>query len=107
LTPSPSTPSIDPRNDLPPFNDIRVRKALQRAIDLPTIARTYYGGKAVPNPSALTSRDVMGWGFPFEAWPQDLKDEYSYDPQAARQLLTDAVIPTDSALASWWSQPWT
>jgi len=27
MTPSPSTPSIDPRNDLPPFNDIRVRKA--------------------------------------------------------------------------------
>ena len=93
MTPSPSTPSIDPRNDLPPFNDIRVRKALQLAIDLPTIARTYYGGKAVPNPSTLTSRDVTGWGFPYETWPQDLKDEYAYNPQLARQLLVDAGYP--------------
>ena len=29
--------SIDPRNDRAPFNDIRVRKAMQMAIDLPTI----------------------------------------------------------------------
>ena len=93
MTPSPSTPSLDPRNDLPPFNDVRVRKALQQAIDLPAIARTYYGGQAVPNPSALTSRDVKGWGFPYEAWPQDLKDEYSYNPQMARQLLADAGYP--------------
>jgi peptide/nickel transport system substrate-binding protein len=93
MTPSPSTPSIDPRNDLPPFNDIRVRKALQLAIDLPTIARTYYSGKAVPTPSTLTSRDVMGWGFPYETWPQDLKDEYAYNPRMARKLLADAGYP--------------
>ena len=90
MTPSPNTPSIDPRNDRPPFNDIRVRKAMQMAIDLPTIARTYYGGQAVPHPSTLTSRDVKGWGFPYETWPQDLKDEYAYNPEMARQLLADA-----------------
>jgi peptide/nickel transport system substrate-binding protein len=93
MTPSPSTPSLDPRNDLPPFNDIRVRKALQLAIDLPTIARTYYGGKAGANPSTLTSRDVRGWGFPYEDWPQDLKDEYTYNPELSRQLLTAAGYP--------------
>ena len=90
MTPSPNTPSIDPRNDRPPFNDIRVRKAMQMAIDLPTIARIYYGGQAVPHPSTLTSRDVQGWRFPYEAWPQDLKDEYTYNPEMARQLLADA-----------------
>jgi peptide/nickel transport system substrate-binding protein len=93
MTPSPNTPSIDPRNDLPPFNDIRVRKAMQLAIDLPAIARTYYGGKAVPYPSTLTSRDVKGWGFPYEEWPRDLKNEYDYNPQMARQLLADAGYP--------------
>ena len=40
--------TLDPRNDRPPFNDIRVRKAMQMAIDLPTIARTYYGGSRRP-----------------------------------------------------------
>jgi peptide/nickel transport system substrate-binding protein len=66
---------------------------MQLAIDLPAIARTYYGGKAVSNPSTLTSRDVKGWGFPYEEWPQDLKNEYDYNPQMARQLLADAGYP--------------
>ena len=42
--PNINTPTIDPRDDLVPFNDFRVREALQMAIDLPTIAKTYYGG---------------------------------------------------------------
>jgi ABC-type oligopeptide transport system substrate-binding subunit len=32
--------TIEPRNDRPPFNDIRVRKAMQMAIDLPAIAKS-------------------------------------------------------------------
>ena len=93
MTPSPNTPSIDPRNDRPPFNDIRVRKAMQLALDLPAIAQTYYGGNAVSTPSTLTSRDIQGWGFPYEEWPPDLKDEYTYNPIAARELLRDAGYP--------------
>ena len=42
--------SIDPRNERPPFNDIRVRKAMQLAIDLPTISKSYYGGTVDPYP---------------------------------------------------------
>jgi peptide/nickel transport system substrate-binding protein len=93
MTPSPNTPSIDPRNDRPPFNDIRVRKAMQLAINLPAIASTQYGGNAVPYPSTLTSRNVKGWGFPYEAWPQDLKDEYTHNPEIAKQLLAAAGYP--------------
>ena len=85
--------TIDPRNDTIPFNDIRVRKAMQMAIDLPTIAKTYYGGNADPYPSSLSSKYMTGWGFPYEEWPQDLKDEYAYNPMAARKLLANAGYP--------------
>jgi peptide/nickel transport system substrate-binding protein len=91
--PTGTTNTIDPRNDKPPFNDIRVRKAMQMAIDLPTIASTYYHGTVEPYPSSLTSRYLKGWGLPYEEWPRDLKDEYAYNPTAARKLLADAGYP--------------
>ena len=87
------TITLQPRNDKAPYNDLRVRKALQMAIDLPNIAKSYYGGGAEPYPSTLTNRDVKGWGFPYEEWPQDLKDEYAYNPAAAKKLLADAGYP--------------
>ena len=85
--------TIDPRNDVKPFNDIRVRKAMQMAIDLPTIAKSYYGGTCSPYPSTLTSNYQKGWGFPYEEWPKDLKDEYTYNPEASRRLLAEAGYP--------------
>ena len=86
--------SVDMRNDKAPFTDIKVRKAMQMALDLPTIAKTYYGGAIDPYPVSLTSKAIKGWGFPYEQWPQDLKDEYAYNPTAAKKLLADAGYPT-------------
>ncbi|MGB7724274.1 MAG: ABC transporter substrate-binding protein [Dehalococcoidales bacterium] len=91
--PDSNAASIEPRNDMPPFNDIRVRKALQLAIDLPALAKEYYSGTIEPYPATLTSRYMDGWGFPWEEWPQDLKDEYTYNPAAAKQLLANADYP--------------
>ena len=85
--------TIQPRNDVKPFNDIRVRKAMQMAIDLPTIAKDYYHGLVEPYPSTVTSRYMKGWGFPYEEWPQELKDEYAYNPVAAKKLLSDTGYP--------------
>jgi len=36
---------------------------------------------------------MKGWGLPYEEWPQDMKDEYAYNPTAARKLLADAGYP--------------
>ena len=40
--PDSNAESIEPRNDVKPFNDIRVRKAMQMAIDLPGIAKSHF-----------------------------------------------------------------
>jgi ABC-type transport system substrate-binding protein len=85
--------TLDPRNDVAPFNDVRVRKALQMAIDLSAIAKSYYGGTCLPYPATLTSIDLKGWGWPYDQWPQSLKDEYAYNPAAAKKLLADAGFP--------------
>jgi peptide/nickel transport system substrate-binding protein len=97
ITPLPPTFSICPRIDRAPFNDIRVRKAMQMAVDLYTISKDYYHGLVEPYPDTLTSRYISkhmkGWGFPYEEWPQDLKDEYTYNPRVAKRLLADAGYP--------------
>jgi peptide/nickel transport system substrate-binding protein len=93
FVPASGATTLDPRNDVAPFNDIRVRKAMQMAIDLPTIASSYYGGSCLPYPATLTSIDLKGWGWPYEQWPQALKDEYAYNPTGAKKLLADAGFP--------------
>ena len=85
--------TIDPNDTKAPFNDIRVREAMQMALDLPTIASSYYLGSAPSTPVSMTSLYEAGWGFPYTQWPQDLKDQYAYNPTKAKQLLTDAGYP--------------
>jgi len=91
--PANTAATIDPRNDKPPFNDIRIRKAMQLAIDLNGIARDYYKGSVLPYPSSLTARDLKGWAYPYEEWPADLQKEYDYNPALAKKLLAEAGYP--------------
>jgi peptide/nickel transport system substrate-binding protein len=85
--------SLNPRNDLAPYNDIRVREALQMAINLPQIASQYFGGGCDPSPEALTSNFMAGWGFPYSSWPADLQAQYAYNPTGAKALLAAAGFP--------------
>jgi len=93
-----STPAtgqdIDTKVTVAPYSDIKVRQALQMALDLPTIAKTYYLGFVSPNPVTLTSQYMTGWGFPYSQWPQDLKDQFAYNPTMAKQLLAQAGYPS-------------
>jgi len=84
--------TVDPRYDLAPFKDIKVRMALQQAINLPELASTYYQGTVSPNPSTMTSNYLTGWGWPYDQWPQSLKDEYAFNQANAKKLLADAGV---------------
>jgi peptide/nickel transport system substrate-binding protein len=79
------------RCDHAPFNDFRVREALQMSINLPEIAQTYFGGTTDGTPVGSASSLYKGWYYPYDEWPQELKDEYSYNPTLAKQLLAEAA----------------
>ena len=76
-----------------PWNDIRVRRAIQMAIDLETINQTYHQGWANPTAAAALGDAMVGYVTPFEEWPEDLKAYYTYDPERAEALLDEAGYP--------------
>jgi len=86
--------SLDLRVDKSPFTDIRVRKALQMAVDLQTIATTYYGDIVEGTPCGLANPAMKGYYTPYEQWSQQLKDEYAYNPEGAKKLLAEAGYPS-------------
>jgi peptide/nickel transport system substrate-binding protein len=84
---------LNMRCDTKPFTDINVRKALQMSVDLETIANSYYGGSVDGTPCGLMNPMYKGWYTPYNEWPKDLQEEYSYNPTKAKQLLADAGYP--------------
>jgi len=70
-------------NDTAPFDDKRVRQALNYAVDKEAINKALYGGLAVTMTSPLPEAQ---WGF-----DKSLKG-YPYDPAKAKQLLAAAGV---------------
>ena len=75
----------------PPFDDIRVRRAMQMALDIETIANTFLKGYARTTPMGIIGR--KGYYIPFEEWPEEVKQYYRYDPEGAEKLLDEAGYP--------------
>jgi peptide/nickel transport system substrate-binding protein len=91
LTWAGSTNSISMRADTKPFDDVRVRKAMQMAVNMEEIAKTYYGGFADPTP--LPHIRTPGFFTQYKDWPQAVKDGYKYDLEGAKKLLAEAGYP--------------
>lgn len=82
------------RVDNPPFTDIRVRQALQMSLDLETIAQTLYSGVVQGTPYGWIGPTCKGYYTPFDQWPKEIRDTYTYNPEGAKKLLEDAGFPT-------------
>ena len=75
-----------------PFGNHNVRVAMQKALDLNTVAQTYYRGFADPTPIG-SAFPLTGQFTPYEEWPDETKWKYMYDPEAAEKLLDEAGLP--------------
>ncbi|MFM1654512.1 ABC transporter substrate-binding protein [Brevibacillus sp. B_LB10_24] len=67
-----------------PFDDKRVRQAMNYAINLDSIVEKVYGGKAVRTPAGVNPNH---FGFDESIQP------YPYDPEKAKALLAEAGYP--------------
>ena len=77
----------------PPFDDIRVRKAMQMALDLEGINNGFYKGYGDITPHGKMGDSGVGYFIPFEEWPAELKKVFDYDPEGAEKLLDEAGYP--------------
>ena len=78
----------DDRLDLErPMTDIRVREALNRAINREEIVDTLMQGRAQIAPLVWHHPSLQGWD---DTWFDRFDDLYGYDPVRARELLEEA-----------------
>ena len=75
-----------------PFEDIRVRQAMQLAIDMNTIHSAYLGLEGDAVLSALWNPITTEWST-VDSWDDELVASYGYDPERAKELLTEAGYP--------------
>jgi peptide/nickel transport system substrate-binding protein len=68
----------------PPFNDVRVREAVNYAIDRKTMATSLLQNTGTPAPQYIPPSDP--------GYTKD-QDYYSYDPDKAKKMLADAGYP--------------
>jgi len=76
----------------PPFDDVRVRRAVNEAIDAKALVKNFY------DPSAIVADEFL----PAAVWPHGVKVSYPYDPAAARALLAQAGYPNGFSTTLWY-----
>ena len=87
-------PPLAMRIDTKPFNDIKVRRAMNMAIDFNTILKTFRGGEGqiYTWPHSKIKEYAELYLDPADYSPA-AKELYTYNPEKAKQLLKEAGYP--------------
>jgi len=80
-----------------PYDDIKVRKAMQMAINLKEITETYYQGTGSWYPYVWHVDVFPSIIVPYEELPSETKEGFTYNPERAKALLTEAGYPNGFA----------
>ena len=83
------TGAIFMRTDMPPFNDVRVRRAISHAIDRKALIEAV-AIRGQPTPAIAPG--LVEWSLPIDQLGAGAK-YYQYDPKEARRLLAEAGFP--------------
>ena len=70
-----------------PYTDIKVREAMNRAIDKETIKNTLFAGRVTTSPQVGFYESLPGWD---TRWLEEYEEHYGYDPERAKELLVEA-----------------
>ena len=90
-----TTGKLDP--DLP-FTDIRVRQAINKAIDRETIRLELYKGRVTPAYVHGYYEGLPGYD---DTWADRFEDHYGYDVDAAKRLMTEAGYENGFSANAW------
>ena len=73
-----------------PYTDVRVREAMNRAVDRRKIVDAIFDGRANIGFTSGFWKQMPGWD---ESWVTNFERDYGYDPDRARELLAEAGYP--------------
>lgn len=88
----PSATFVAFRTDQKPFDDVRVRRALNMAVNKQEIIDTYFNGNAEMFAHPMLP-DFGEYYTPLSEQPESVQELYKYNPEKAKQLLAEAGYP--------------